>query len=161
MSRLELDATDKGILAALQGDLGASPEPYRSIAKTLDVQEEKLIARIKRLLDLGVIRRVGAMLRHREAGIGSNGMIVWKVEPARIDEVGLALAGFPEVSHCYKRPPFGVYGGTIFTMIHASSERQCRDIVNKIAADIGISEYEILLSTRELKKISMTYFDEA
>ena len=161
MSRLELDTIDKGILAALQGDLGSHPEPYRSIAQALSVQEQEVIARVKRMLDHGVIRRIGAMIRHIEAGIGFNGMIVWNVQPERIEQVGLALAGFPEVSHCYRRPPFGVHGGTIFTMIHASSEQKCRDIVNRIADEMGISEYEVLLSTRELKKISMTYFDEA
>jgi hypothetical protein len=29
-----------------------------------------------------------AMIRHIEAGIGFNGMIVWKVDPARIEETG-------------------------------------------------------------------------
>jgi siroheme decarboxylase len=160
MSSLELDTTDRGILAALQGDLGGSPEPYRKIAESMNIPEDEVIGRIKSMLDQGVIRRIGAMIRHIEAGIGFNGMIVWNAEPSRIEEVGLALAGFPEVSHCYKRPPFGVYGGTLFTMIHASSEQECRNIVGRMAEEIGVAEYEVLLSTRELKKISMTYFEE-
>lgn len=160
MSSFELDAADKRILVALQGDLGGSPEPYRKIAESMNIPEDEVIARIKSMLDQGVIRRIGAMIRHIEAGIGYNGMVVWNVEPSRIEEVGHALAGFPEVSHCYERPPFGEYGGTLFTMIHASSEQECRDIVSRLSEQTRVPEYEVLLSTRELKKISMTYFEE-
>ena len=100
------------------------------------------------------------MIRHIEAGIGFNGMVVWKVEPGRVEEVGQMLASFPEVSHCYERPPFGKLGGTLFTMVHASSENECLNIVRRMAEACGAREYEILFSRRELKKISMTYFVE-
>ncbi len=107
----------------------------------------------------GIIRRIGAMIRHMEAGISFNGMVVWKVEPDRIDEVGRLLAEFPEVTHCYERIPFGEKGGTLFTMVHASSEEGCLDIVARMSEQVGVKDYEILFSNRELKKISMTYFD--
>jgi DNA-binding Lrp family transcriptional regulator len=100
------------------------------------------------------------MIRHIEAGIGHNGMVVWKVEPSRIEEVGQILADFPEVSHCYERHPFGALGATLFTMVHASSERECRDIVGRMSEKTGVKEYEVLFSNRELKKVSMTYFEE-
>lgn len=160
MSRIELDAVDRGILVALQGDLDQSPEPYASMARDLALTEEEVIQRIKRMQEQGIIRRIGAMIRHIEAGIGSNGMIVWKVDPQRIEDVGAALAGFPEVTHCYERPPFGAKGGTLFTMVHASSEEGCLQIVRRMAESVGVHEYEILFSDRELKKVSMTYFDE-
>lgn len=160
MSRLELDSLDKSILMALQGDLDDSPEPYAGIAEDLSVPEGEVIARIRKMLDLGVIRRIGAMIRHIEAGIGFNGMVVWTVEPERIEEVGNILAGFPEVTHCYERPPFGDKGGVLFTMVHASSKDACLDTIKKMSEEAGSAEYEILFSERELKKTSMTYFDE-
>ena len=109
----------------LQGDLDDSPEPYARIAEELDVTESEVIRRIRRMMDEGVIRRLGAMIRHIEAGIGYNGMVVWKIDPQRLDETGKTLAKFPEVTHCYERPPFGEKGGTLFTMVHASSESDC------------------------------------
>lgn len=160
MSSIELDTIDKRILMALQGDLDDSPEPYAGIAKDLGVLEDDVIARIKRMLEDGIIRRIGAMIRHIEAGIGFNGMVVWKVTPDRIEEVGQVLAGFPEVTHCYERPPFGQKGGTLFTMVHAASEEVCMDMVRRMSETAEVAEYEILFSERELKKISMTYFDE-
>lgn len=160
MSHVKLDTIDKKILVALQGDLDASPEPYARIASAVGVTESEVIVKIRRLMDEGVIRRIGAMIRHIEAGIGYNGMVIWKIDPQRLDETGQTLAKFPEVTHCYERPPFGEKGGTLFTMVHASSESDFLEIVRKMAEKIGGAEYEILFSERELKKISMTYFNE-
>ena len=160
MSPVELDSVDRKILVALQGDLDDSPEPYAGIAADVKLSEADLIRRIKRMQEDGIIRRIGAMIRHIEAGIGFNGMIVWKVEPHRIEEVGRLMAEFSEVTHCYERPSFGENGGTLFTMVHASSESGCLDIVRLMSEKTGIMEYEILFSERELKKVSMTYFDD-
>lgn len=160
MSHVKLDTIDKKILVALQGDLDDSPEPYARIASAVGVTESEVIVKIRRLMDEGVIRRIGAMIRHIEAGIGYNGMVIWKIDPQRLDETGQTLAEFPEVTHCYERPPFGEKGGTLFTMVHASSESDFLEIVRKMAEKIGGAEYEILFSELELKKISMTYFNE-
>ena len=160
MNPVQLDTIDKKILFALQGDLDDSPEPYARIAGEVGVTESEIILRIRRMMDEGVIRRLGAMIRHIEAGIGYNGMVIWKIDPQRLDETGKTLSKFPEVTHCYERPAFGERGGTLFTMVHASSESDCLEIVRKMAEKIGAAEYEILFSERELKKISMTYFSE-
>ena len=160
MSLVDLDSIDRKILVALQGDLDDSPEPYAGIASDVNISETEVIRRVKRMQEDGIIRRIGAMIRHIEAGIGFNGMIVWKVEPDRIEEAGRLMAGFPEVTHCYERPPFGEKGGTLFTMVHASSESGCLDIVRLMSEKTGVQEYEILFSERELKKVSMTYFDD-
>jgi siroheme decarboxylase len=160
MSGIELDPIDKKILLALQGDFDECLEPYARIAGKLGLSENEVLTRIRKMLAAGVIRRIGAMIRHIEAGIGFNGMVVWKVAPDRIEEVGNTFAGFPEVTHCYERPPFGEIGGTLFTMVHAPSEECCLSIVRKMARTARVDEYEILFSVRELKKISMTYFDE-
>jgi siroheme decarboxylase len=160
MSRLELDDIDKKILVELQGDLNDSSEPYAVIAESLDISEAEVLKRTRRLKEEGVIRRLGAMIRHIEAGIGFNGMVIWRVDPDLVSEVGHKLALFREVTHCYERPPFGEKGGTLFTMVHADSRERCLNIVERMSLSTGIKDYEILFSERELKKVSMTYFDE-
>jgi DNA-binding Lrp family transcriptional regulator len=160
MSIPKLDKLDRRILTALQGDLDESSEPYAAIARELNSGEKAVIQRIRRMKDEGIIRRIGAMIRHIEAGISFNGMIVWKVPPERIEEVGQTLASSPDVTHCYERIPFGKYGGTIFAMVHAASEQGCLEIVSKLSQQTGITEYEVLFSERELKKVSMTYFED-
>jgi hypothetical protein len=44
--------------------------------------------------------------------------------------------------------------------VHAASEDECLKIIESMSQKTGISEYEILFSEQELKKVSMTYFDE-
>lgn len=156
-----IDDIDKRILVILQGDLDGTREPYADMAEKLGIAETEVIDRINRMLEQGIIRRIGAMIRHIEAGIGFNGMVVWKVDPVLIEEVGTMLSQFPEVSHCYERPPFGALGGTLFTMVHADSEEACLEIVARMAKASGVREYEVLFSCRELKKVSMTYFADA
>ena len=160
MSSLKLEPIDKGILSALQGDLSGSPEPYELIGRELNVSEEEVILRINRMVDSGIIRRIGAMIRHIEAGINFNGMVVWKVSPDRVEEIGQIFANVPQVTHCYERPPFGAMGGNLFTMIHSSSKDECMETVARMAKEVGLEEYEILFSEKELKKVSMTYFDD-
>jgi siroheme decarboxylase len=160
MSSLKLEPIDKGILSALQGDLSGTPEPYALIGRELNVSEDEVILRINRMLDSGIIRRIGAMIRHIEAGINFNGMVVWKVSPDRVEEIGEIFANVPQVTHCYERPPFGAMGGNLFTMIHSSSKDECMKTVARMAKEVGLEEYEILFSERELKKVSMTYFDD-
>jgi siroheme decarboxylase len=155
-----IELIDKKILLALQGDLGESSEPYAELALKLGIAENEVIARINKMINSGIIRRFGAMIRHIEAGIDFNGMVVWKVPSERTDEIGQILASFPEVSHCYERPPFGDKGGTLFTMVHASSRDDCMAIIQQMAQKVNISDYDVLFSEQELKKVSMTYFDE-
>ena len=159
MSLVDLDSIDRKILVALQGDLDDSPEPYAGIASDVSISETEVIQRIKRMQEDGIIRRIGAMIRHIEAGIGFNGMIVWKVEPDRIEQAGRLMAEFPEVTHCYERPPFGDNGGTLFTVPRLVGKRML-DTVRLISEKTGVKDYEILFSERELKKVSMTYFDD-
>ncbi|MBM4326844.1 MAG: Lrp/AsnC family transcriptional regulator [Deltaproteobacteria bacterium] len=160
MSHAKLDSIDKKILMALQGDLDESPEPYAKIAHELTISEQEVIRRIRRMQDQEVIRRIGAMIRHIEAGIEFNGMVIWAVEPDRVDEVGRLLTRFPQVTHCYERPPFGAKGARLFTMVHASSKEGCLDVVRQMSQAVGVKDYEILFSERELKKTSMTYFGD-
>ncbi len=157
---MNLDAIDKKILLTLQGDLGLSPEPYRDIAASLNISEDEVLTRVRRMLESGMVRRLGAMIRHVEAGIQFNGMVVWKVDEHRVEEVGSWFASFSEVSHCYERPPFGRLGGTIFTMVHASSQAECLGTIERMSQHEAIEDHETLFSVRELKKVSMTYFED-
>ncbi len=160
MSHQKLDTLDKRILLALQGNIDDSPEPYAKMADSLGITEGNVLDRIRKMIDSGVIRRLGAMIRHIEAGIGFNGMVVWKPSQDSVEKVGEILASFPQVTHCYERPPFGAMGGTLFTMVHAESEEECMKLINEMSEKTGVGEYEILFSERELKKVSMTYFEE-
>lgn len=150
---------EKKVIAALQGDIPVSPQPYRQIADAIGVDEETVIDVIRDLRDRGVIRRFGATLRHQKSGFNANAMVAWQVDEARIEKAGEQIAGYGEVTHCYRRDPAPGWPYNLYTMVHAADEAGCREIARRIARETGITEYTLLFSRRELKKTSMQYFD--
>ncbi|MHB9024845.1 MAG: siroheme decarboxylase subunit beta [Armatimonadota bacterium] len=152
-----LSALDRRIISRLSGDLGESRYPFAELAAEIGVTEDELLKRLRDLQERGILRRFGAILRHQAAGISANGMSVWNVPEADAERVGTLMAAFPEVSHCYQRPPMPNWPYNLFAMIHGRTEDECRAVAERIAAAIGITDYNILFSIREFKKTSMAY----
>jgi len=153
-----IDDTDKKIISLIQGDLPLNPRPYTLLAEKIGISEEEFIGRVKVMVEDGTIRRFGAILYHKEAGIMANAMGAWLVPEDRIEEAGKTLAGFKEVTHCYQRNPQKDWRYNLYTMIHGKSEEDCRKIAERMSITVGITEYKLLFSKKEFKKTSMEYF---
>jgi DNA-binding Lrp family transcriptional regulator len=145
------------IAGYIQGDISLERRPFAKIGNGAGVSEEEVVDSINGLMKRGIVRKFGAVLRHREAGFRENAMILWAVPEERCDEVGGILASRKEITHCYERtPPFeGKY--TVFSMIH-SAQGDLDEFVKKISKAIDIHDYLILRSEEEYKKTSMEYF---
>ncbi len=155
---MNLTRLDKKIIYELSGDLPITTNPYRIIAERLKISESTLFKKIKEFKKKRLIRRFGATLAHRLAGFSANSMTVWNVPQGRVREVGRVMSSFPQVSHCYERPSFPVWHYNIYTMLHARSRKECREIAQEISKKTGIEDYKLLYSTKEFKKTSMRYF---
>ncbi len=57
-------------------------------------------------------------------------MAVWKVPEDRIDEVGLYLASFRSVSHCYLKTTNGRWEHSLFSMIHGKEREEVEEFRN-------------------------------
>jgi DNA-binding Lrp family transcriptional regulator len=152
---------EKKVIAAIQGDIKVSDRPYRPIADSLNISEEQLLEILQSLCDRGVIRRFGATIRHQKSGFSANAMGAWRVEEDRIEVVGEIMAGFKEVSHCYRRNPTNEWPYNLYTMIHAKDEVSCRETARRMSEKSGVTTYALLFSRRELKKTSMQYFSDS
>lgn len=159
----ELTESDKALLRELQRDMPLCARPFAEIASRAGLAEEaeeEAIARVREWLASGIIRRLGAFIRHREAGFTANGMAVWDVPEERIEEIGRRLAEREDISHCYARPRSGRWPYRLYTMIHGKSEEEVKNIAAEIAGKEKIKNYKILFSTRELKKSDTRLFME-
>ena len=159
-----LDATDRALIVATQGGLPLVARPYHAIAHRLQLDPEDVMVRLRRLLALGVIRRVGAVPNHYALGYRANGMSVWDVPDALVDALGAAVGGFDFVSHCYCRPrqlPQWPYN--LFAMVHGKSRDQVQAQVAQIADFLGehCRSQTVLYSTRILKKTGMRLSSKA
>lgn len=152
------DADDRRLIMATQGGLPLVPRPYHALAEQLGLAAEDVMARLTRLLDAGVIRRIGAVPNHYALGYTANGMSVWDVPDERIDKLGEQVGRLPFVSHCYHRPrhlPHWPYN--LFAMVHGKSREEVETQVRRIADLLGggCRAHDVLYSSRILKKTGL------
>jgi DNA-binding Lrp family transcriptional regulator len=153
-------ARDKEFIRELQRDVEIVKEPFVEPAKRLGITVEELFAKAREYERIGVMRRFAAILRHRDAGFVANGMIVWNVPEEKIDETGMKLAEYPQVSHCYRRPVYPDWPYNLFSMVHARTEEAAAKMAVEMSKVTGITDYRILFSSREFKKERVKYFEE-
>ncbi len=154
------------VIKQVQGDIPLTKRPFETIGQKIGASGNDVIDILRGLKEKGLIRRFGAVLRHRSAGFSENAMVVWSVPEERCEEVGSLLASYREITHCYERtPPLeGIYN--IFTMIHLSGgdpkedpeKDRIEQFTGTLSSVIGIDTYRILRSLKEFKKSSMEYF---
>lgn len=155
-----LSEKDIEIIRALQGDVEASPRPFAALAERLDVDEQQLIEKIKAWKSEGIIRRFGALVAHRRAGVAANGMIVWDVPEEDIERLGAVFSAHRAVSHCYARPRFPGWPYRLYTMAHGRTREQVLEIAKELSDSSGCKNYSILFSTKEFKKSDTRLFFE-
>ena len=152
---------DQKIIRLLQGAFPLVAEPYKAMAEEIGVTEDQLLARIEALREEKKIRKMGAVLCHREVGFTSNALCVWDVPDACVDDVAMRMAEHARVSHCYDRNREADWRYNLYTMIHGFSCAECEAIAAELAAATGIEERRMLYTKREWKKTSMKYFTES
>ena len=153
-----LSPFDRQLMQATQAGLPLVPRPYDAIAQRLGVDIALVRERLTGMLNEGMIRRIGAVPNHYRLGYTANGMTVWDVDDARIDELGEKVGALDFVSHCYRRPralPDWPYN--LFAMVHGHSklevERQAFQIHCLLVE--ACRNHEILYSSRILKKTGL------
>lgn len=155
-----MDDLDKRIVRAMQGDFPLVKEPYKAIAEQVGITEAKLLERLQQFKAEGKIRKMGAVLQHREVGFAANVLCAWEVPAERMDEVAAAMSLHPSVSHCYDRNTRPGWPYNIYTMIHGHSREECEAIASELGAENCVVNRAMLYSVKEWKKTSMKYFCE-
>lgn len=156
-----LSEREKAVVRIMQGDLPLTPAPFAAVADEVGWDQGALVAQLVDWKRRGVLRRVGIILRHREAGFVANGMCVWLVAPEDVDRVGRIVAGCPEVTHCYERPPPEGFPFNFFAMVHARERLAAQAIFERLSREAGLTHGKMLTSVREFKKTSPQFFCEA
>ncbi|MEA4926493.1 MAG: Lrp/AsnC family transcriptional regulator [Syntrophomonadaceae bacterium] len=151
------DLIDRNIISLLQGDLPLESRPFYKLAQQLQISEQEIVDRIIKMQQMGIIRRWGAVLRHRQAGYMANAMVAWKVEASAADRAGRLMAEFKAISHCYLRQVPNLFAYNLFAMMHAHDEEELQRIIDEVSKRTGINDYAVIRSLKEYKKVSMQY----
>jgi len=161
---MELSDRDMDLVSALADGLPLSERPYAQLGQGIGMDEAEVIARLKALREVGVIRRFGVVVRHRELGFGANAMVVWNIPDDQVAQVGAALADCPEVTLCYRRPRVaGRWPYNLFCMVHGRDRTAVEAAVAAMAERLGLSAipHQLLFSTRRFKQCGARYHKAA
>jgi siroheme decarboxylase len=153
-----IDAVDRALILATQAGLPLVSRPYHALAEQLGISALQVQQRLGRMLERGLIRRIAAVPDHYRLGYTANGMAVWDVEDAAVDELGERVGALDFVTHCYRRPrrlPDWPYN--LFSMVHGRSRDEVEARIVTIAALLGsaLRARDVLYSSRILKKTGL------
>ena len=155
-----LDERDRALIAEIQTGLPLTPCPYAEIGQRVGLSETEVIDRLKRLLQVGAIKRLGVVVRHHEIGYRANAMTVWDIPDENVSELGECMGQFEFVTLCYRRPrrlPDWPYN--LFTMVHGRDREEVLSNINQMAERCGLAsiQYEVLFSKRRFKQRGAIY----
>ncbi|MGB9952661.1 Lrp/AsnC family transcriptional regulator [Haloarcula marismortui] len=163
-----LTADELDLVLEIQDGLPVTATPYADVADEIGADVDWVLETLQRFNMEGKVRRVGVIPNHYALGYSENGMTVWDVPDAVINEVGPAIAEFDFVTHCYERPRHdGVWPYNFFAMTHGRSEAESQERIQQVRDrmadhwDVTEDDWDTLFSTRILKKTGIRLDERA
>jgi DNA-binding Lrp family transcriptional regulator len=143
-----MDDLDGEILDRIQRGVPLVRRPFHALAEELDTSEEEVLARVKRLRDLGIVRRLGPIINYRRWDM-YGALIAANVDPERIEDVRSVVMAYAEVSHAYLRE----HSWNLWFTVVAENEGVFDLVVGDITAKAGLRDVRKLkrLKTYKLK----------
>ena len=148
-----MDELDSRVLHALQYDFPLSERPYEALATKLEISVDELLSRMEKLIDQGIIRRLGASLDSRKLGYSST-LAAVSVAPEHIEEAAEIVGRYAEVTHSYLRDDeFNIW----FTVVAADDER-IEAILEEIRSALSLDSSQVLnLPVKRLFKLDARF----
>jgi DNA-binding Lrp family transcriptional regulator len=153
----QISDIERKILAVLQGGFPRSQTPYKDMAELVGIDTKRLLEVLDNWKREGKLRRIGSIVDHFKVGLSAGAMVAWQVEPERIEQVGTTLAEFKEVTHAYERKTTENWPYNLYTMVHGTDIQEVEQTVKRMSQACRVSDYRILATKKELKKVPPTY----
>lgn len=146
-TELKLTDEDKKLLMELEYNFPYSKEPYKELEDRLGIPEDQILNRVKELIRLQAIKRIGMYVNFRAKGLES-ALVGLNVNENDIQKFKRITLGIREITHNYIRdhPYYNVW--------IVIKEPTLPDIEKKILElknNVAIEDYIILYSKKTLK----------
>lgn len=153
MSRNEaIDETDKEIMRMLQMDARLS---YRSIAKTLDLSTGTVSQRVKRLIDMGAIKRFSAIINHEMMGKGYTMLVMIRSRAgSQLDDVVAKIESLDE-SCCIHTITGDFHLQVIVRLADTHSAAKFLETVRNLPGVEFITSFVVLKSYKPFYEVSI------
>ena len=82
----DLDALDRALLERMQAGVPLAPEPFDALGKEVGLSAGKVLARVERLKEAGIVRQIGAIFDTRRLGYQGS-LVAFHVSDAGLEDV--------------------------------------------------------------------------
>jgi len=125
-----MDTIDKKILNIIQTQFPLEPEPYKVVGEQIGLSEDEVLARVKKLKEKGIIRRIGAVFDLGKLGFAST-LCAAKVPEDKMKKFVEVVNSYPGVTHNYRRNHEYNIWFTFIAPTMDDIEKALREISNK------------------------------
>lgn len=138
-TRRGLTALELALLNDFQRGFPLDPRPFARIAEALGVDEREVLSAYRDLMDRGLIKRIGPVVRpHR---LGWSTLAAMSVPEARLAEVADLVTGYTEVNHNYERE----HAFNLWFVVTAPSRQDVLEVLADIASRSGLQVLDLPL----------------
>lgn len=127
-----MDELDHAIINHLQGDLPVCERPYLEAAQRVGITEDALLARLSRLLENGILTRIGPMFQIERMG-GAFTLAALHAPDSKFDVVAAKVNALPEVAHNYAR----THNLNMWFVIATETPAEIDRVISRIEDDTG------------------------
>ena len=155
-----IDDIDSRLIEIFQQGLPVVSRPYALVGQRLNISEDEVIARLTRLKQQGLIKRLGVVVNHRRMGYQANAMVVFDVPNHLVDQIGGHISQFGFVNLCYQRPRHGEkWPYNLYCMIHGKNREKVLQQLEYLIESCGLAQFnrEILFSRKCFKQRGAIY----
>lgn len=148
------------LIEAVQDGIPLVARPYLDIGRRLGWSEQAVIDGLHDMLERGVIKRLGVVVRHHELGYRANAMVVWDVADDVVDRLGEQLGRQDCVTLCYQRPrrlPDWPYN--LFCMVHGRDRDEVLACIGRMVEGLALQSvpHAVLFSGRRFRQRGARY----
>jgi len=134
-----MDDLDRRILTELQEHFPLELNPYEILAKNIGIDVDILWGRVLKLVESGVIRRIGLSIDSRKIGYAST-LAAIQVLPDQINKASQLIDAYPEITHSYLRDDaYNIW----FTVI-AEDRKRITAILDELRMELDLSEDDLM-----------------
>ncbi len=141
-----MDSIDKKLLNLLQKEFPLAEEPFRILGERLGIGEEEVLARVRKMKESGVIRRIGAVFDGRKLGRAGT-LCAARVPEDQIPSFVRIVNAEKGVTHNYRR---GHEYNVWFTATAANAE-ELEALLSDVKKKTGVTDILDLRAVRTFK----------
>ncbi len=149
-----IDETDKRILQILQDNFPMVERPYKHVAEQLQLSEEQVLARLEKMRQQGITRKIGAVIDTTKIGLKAATLVALKVPQHRIDAVSGIINQYEGVSHNYLRE----HQYNVWFTLKAQNQTELTSTLQEITQKASVNPGDTLnLPTKSCFKINVRF----